>query len=356
LKHWRVLLVANYQIEYSIQLANALSEIADVVLPIWNRLVPDLMRLVDDRVTVFPLGSPGATIGQKLWDQHGIATLARHHKMDVVHFQNAYAWSVPWIPVTSTPTWVLTVHDPFPHVGLRDPLSFASIAAHLTRADSVIVLGRNQKKDFLTRFHFNSERVAVVPHGEFSFFTRYGPALREADETVLFIGRIAPYKGLDVFLKAASEIAAEFPNVGFRIVGEGDLTPYRALAASVPRLRITNRFVTSEEFLDAVARAAIVVAPYLESSQSGIVIAAQSLGRPVVASRVNGIMEDVLPGETGILVEPGDCEGLVEAVSSLLQNPSGMESMGKKAREWMKTERSWARIARQTLDVYEAVQ
>ena len=352
----QVTLVPNFQIEYSIQLANGLSELVDLTFVVWEKLAPEIMDLLDKRISVVRLGSPGDSIGPRIATEGRIYHFLRSHPSDVVHFQNAFVWRLPLLGVLGRKKSVVTIHDPAPHQGLPDPWSFLAIALSAARADALITLGPRQREVLLARFNLSRRLVFVIPHGEFSFFGRFSSAHSSDKLTILFIGRIASYKGLENFLEAIPLIAKQSPSARFRIVGTGDLDPYRALIRGLPNLEVENRRVSYEEMGREIEQAAIVVAPYLEASQSGVVIAAQSMGRPVVVSDVGGLRDDVIPGETAILVRPRDPKGLASAVTDLLRNPGLREAMGRRAREWMATARSWRAVARDTVAVYEVLE
>jgi len=218
-----------------------------------------------------------------------------------------------------------------------------------------VTLGPRQQEILLGRFDLDREEVFVIPHGEFSFFERFASEAPIDPPTVLFIGRIASYKGLEYFLRSVPRIAMKFPTTRFRIVGAGDIRPYRALLRDLPDLEVENTHVTMAQVAREIGRAAVVVAPYVEASQSGIVIAAQSLGRPVVVSDVGGLPDDIIPGETGLLVSPRDPQAIAEAVISVLEDRTLREKMGRRARQWMATSRSWKNVARDTVALYEAI-
>lgn len=351
----RVLLVANFQIEYTIQLANALSRSLDVTLALWDQLAPELGRLVDPRVFVVPLRSPGRFVGSKLASQLAVASLSRKLRPDVVHFQNAYAWGTPLIPIVAAGKWVVTVHDPLPHEGSPDVLSFPALAAQIPRSDGFVVMGAAQRRSFLSRFRVDPARVWVIPHGEFSFLRRYGLVPDPDSHTVLFFGRLSPYKGIDILLQAAAILRHVSPEIRFRIVGAGDLSRYSEQISGLTNLQVVNRFLSIGEIAEEIGRASLVVAPYNEASQSGVVIAAQSLGRPVIATRVGGMVEDVKDGETGLLVQPRDPGQLADAIRSLVGNQRTLATMGRKAEEFMLTERNWGAIAEKTIRLYEGV-
>src|SRR5712691_11029876 len=113
----RVTLVPNFQIEYSIQLANGLSDLVDVTLVMWDELGSDLVELLDRRVSLVRCGSPGNLIGPRAANEARISLFLRSHPCDVVHFQNAYVWRLPALAVLGKKKCVVTVHDPRPHPG-----------------------------------------------------------------------------------------------------------------------------------------------------------------------------------------------------------------------------------------------
>jgi len=351
----RVTLVPNFQLEYSIQLANGLTEFVDVTLVVWDGLAPELIGLVDRRVTLFRCGNPGQMVGQRIVNEARISLFLRADCCDVVHFQNAYIWRVPVLAALRRKKCVVTIHDPRPHFGLADPWSFLATAMHSIRADALVTLGPRQRELFLTRFNVEPRNVFVIPHGEFSFLNQFASESSSGEPTVLFIGRIAPYKGLDYFLRSIPRIAQRVPTSRFRIVGAGDIRPYRSLIQDATRLEIENVAVTVEQVAREIGRATVIVVPYVEASQSGVVVAAQSLGRPVVVSDVGGLSDDVLPDETAVLVRPKDPAAIADAVVSLLEDPKRREAMARRAKEWMTTSRSWRSIARSTVGLYEAL-
>jgi glycosyltransferase involved in cell wall biosynthesis len=351
----QVTLVPNFQMEYSVQLASGLADLADVTLVAWDSVAPEALSFVDPRVGLVRVGAPGERWWTRLMAQREIARWVSQHPSDVVHVQNAYAWNIPFLRALSRSALVVTVHDPFPHHGLPDPWSFPSIALHGLTADAFVVHGTAQLAQFTSRFDVDATKVYVIPHGDFSYYDRFVADAGTENRTILLIGRIAAYKGIGIFLRAAQAASRKSNALRFRIVGEGDLGPYKHLLSQVPNIEVENRSVTAREFAREISQAAIVVAPYIESSQSGVVIAAQSLGRPVIATRVGGLPEDMRAGETGLLVAPGDVKALGDAIAELMGDPDRRHVMGAKARTWMTAERSWKRIAIHTMALYEAV-
>ncbi len=90
-----------------------------------------------------------------------------------------------------------------------------------------------------------------------------------------------------------------------------------------------------------------VVCPYLDATQSGVVLTAYAFGKPVIATQVGGLPEYVHHGENP--------DALAEAIIYLLQNPEKRRQMKKAIQQLAETELSWSRIAEQTVKVYEKV-
>ncbi len=165
---------------------------------------------------------------------------------------------------------------------------------------------------------------------------------------LLFFGYVRPYKGLDDLLGAV----ALLPGVSLDVVGrfEEPSERYRRRARNLgvaDRVRFHEGYVPEEAVPRLFADADVLVAPYRQSSQSGVVHLAYSLGRPVVASLVGGLAEAVRDGETGALAPPRDPHALAAAISRALGAPPGAYDDGLRR---VLEERSWERYAALVLD------
>ena len=125
------------------------------------------------------------------------------------------------------------------------------------------------------------------------------------------------------------------------------------MMAHPERFEVHNEFVSRDLSADLFRRASVVVLPYTEASQSGVLAFAYTFGKPVVVTDVGSLPEVVDEGETGLVVPPKDTQALAEAVVSVLSNPEKRRAMGEKAYLKATTDLSWDRIAEQTMGVYE---
>jgi glycosyltransferase involved in cell wall biosynthesis len=145
-------------------------------------------------------------------------------------------------------------------------------------------------------------------------------------QVALFFGFVRPYKGVRHLLAAVPEIVARLPNFHLVIAGEFWVPPAELLEpldrlGVADRVLVANRYVPNEDVGLYFSAADVVVLPYVEASQSGVVTLAYAFGLPVVASRVGGLPDVVEDGVTGRLVPPGDPQALAAALIAVLGEP-----------------------------------
>ena len=165
-------------------------------------------------------------------------------------------------------------------------------------------------------------------------FTTMEPKLgagHEKRRRVVFAGRVVDPKGVDVLIRAASEVEGEFV-----ICGDGwRLGAMRKLARRMgvhERVRFTG-WLGSEDLAHELAEASVVAIPSVWPEPFGLVgIEALAAARPVVASATGGITDWLASGVNGLGVEPGDAAALARALRELLADPARQRSMGEAGR------------------------
>jgi glycosyltransferase involved in cell wall biosynthesis len=215
--------------------------------------------------------------------------------------------------------------------------------------DGLVVL-TNEGKQILLQKGFPENKILVVPHGVYDFFTKYSKGIPEKQE-ILFFGRIEPYKGIDILLEAARPLLDTNPDWRLQIAGGGDITPYRN-QLSHPQINVTNRFLSDEEVAGFMEQAAIVSLPYLSASQSGVIPTAFAFGKPVVATAVGGIPDMVQDRKTGLLIPPNDIHALRATLEELMHDHNLRKTLGTAGKEFAAAELSWDSIAVKHRDFY----
>src|SRR5450759_431597 len=216
-------------------------------------------------------------------------------------------------------------------------------------SDRIVCVSNAVAAQFSSRI--SREKICVLhngfPVGEFpevpparvmEFRQRYN---LDGNLLVGLVGRIKiGRKGQDVLLEAAATLKPRFPNVRFLFIG----SPFPGNEAHLDKLRtLINELALSDEVVctgdigdikAAYAALDISVQPsVMPEAFSGVVLESMVMGKPVVASRCGGTMEQIKDGVTGILVEPGNSQQLASALERLLSDSDLRLRLGSQGRE-----------------------
>jgi glycosyltransferase involved in cell wall biosynthesis len=160
-------------------------------------------------------------------------------------------------------------------------------------------------------------------------FDDANPLLAELpkDGFLLFVGMLSHGKGVDVLLRAYAEMGNQVPLV---LIGQQQLDFSATFPPNVHALQSWPHAAV----MSAWRRCSIALVPSIDlDAFPTVALEAMAMGRPVIASRIGGLSDIVVDGETGLLVPPGDCRALRDAIQSLLDDPMRREHMGALARQ-----------------------
>jgi glycosyltransferase involved in cell wall biosynthesis len=134
---------------------------------------------------------------------------------------------------------------------------------------------------------------------------------------LLCFGRLLPYKGLDLLAEALAQRPA---GIEVRVVGSGPETPALDALRACPGVTVENRWVPEAEIGSLLAWSDALILPYREASQSGVAAAAIAAGRPIIATRVGGLGEQLAAIPHAILCAP-DAANVAHAISQWCDSP-----------------------------------
>lgn len=282
----------------------------------------------------------------------------RHH--DVVHVEGTSPRAGAFLAVSGARAKLVTIHDPGAHPGestLRDTAGAWSTLALATR---VLFHSTDAARRACSRFGLQPRRTSTILLGSgelaAAFATGQPPGAR--DRSVLLSGRLSPYKGIEVLHRAAGILAARTSGVHFVVAGRP--VPRYSLPPP-PRLgngcSVEHRsgHVGNRELASMMQHTGCVVLPYVEASQSGVLLTAYAFGTPVVAARSGGLPEYVRDGHTGLLIPPGDPEALAGALERVLGDAEFRARLSGGIAEFLRKELSWPELARQTAAMYASM-
>ncbi|MGC8849385.1 MAG: glycosyltransferase [Candidatus Bathyarchaeia archaeon] len=242
----------------------------------------------------------------------------------------------------------------------------------ITLLSNAITVHSKLARDYLIhKYGIKKTKVFIIPHGVDSPLDEVaakGEDRSPHQETVLFFGFITPGKGVEVLLKAFSELPKALPNSKLLILGSYHPRLYKedpAFIGSIEekirelnlesKVLFENRFVSDQELQSCVQTADVIVFPYVDGSiigASGALSSCITFGKPVIATdipRFNGELEN---GVNSVLIKPNDEEALREALLKLLLNKRLRMKLGSNMKT-LSYNRSWRHIAMQLVKVYE---
>jgi glycosyltransferase involved in cell wall biosynthesis len=202
----------------------------------------------------------------------------------------------------------------------------------------------------------NKVRIQIIPNGV--DIHRFSTPKDRDWETphMLFVGRLVYQKGLDVLVQALGEIK-DLP-WQLKLVGDG---PHHSILESlVNELGIADRvefkgWLGSQALSHQYRDANLFVFPSRHEGMPNAVLEAMACGLPVIASNIAGNEELVVPGETGLLVQPEDPYAFQNALKILLPNPKLRKQMGLASRKRVEEHYTWDQVARQYLSLVQKI-
>lgn len=351
----RVALISVSFGEYCMRLANALSPRADVLLLMPRRVIGPYAKKLDGRVRLFAYQNP--RLRQPLRQVLSVRTVMREIRAfspDLVHYQGFHVWFDLALAAWRRYPLVYTVHDFRAHPGdkltQKTPFWLEMLARR--SADQIIVHSQHVEELLAKELGGTVKNIHRLPHIQLG--SEPVPVKFEEDENlILFFGRIWEYKGLEYLIRAEPLITSRVPQARILIAGQGeDFERYRRMMKNPEHFLIDNDYISEERTGEYFQRASVVVLPYIEASQSGVIPLAYSAGKPVVATEVGGLPEIVEDGRTGHLVPPRDVGQLADAVVRLLLDRNLRREMGIRGKEKIEAECSPEVVAQKTIDVY----
>ncbi|QKD84614.1 glycosyltransferase family 4 protein [Thermoleptolyngbya sichuanensis A183] len=346
--------------EYTVGLANGLANYVDLTLIHPEKISADCRKALDPRVKVRTFAKPRIRNPRNVFAMAEMMRLIREAQPDVLHVQETNDF---WYDLTlffnSMPPLVTTIHDVFRHPGDRDNVWGSEHTRRIAfyKSQALIVHANPLKEALVNQFRVPGDRISVLPHGEIgSFFQKWadGVHLPREPYTLLFFGRIWPYKGLKYLVEAMPLVAERFPDVRLIVAGRGEnLSQYFSGEPDPRQFEILNEFIPLKAVAGLFQRSTVAVLPYVESSQSGVAAVAFAMGTPVIASNIGGLAEMVNQGQDGLLVPPGDSRALADAIIRLLGDRALQERFATAGLARCQADLNWSNIAASTVEIYQ---
>lgn len=272
---------------------------------------------------------------------------------------------------------VFTAHNV--NAGLRDGVdSFVnrwSLGIQYQLLDHIFVHTDQMKQDLVRRFSVPEEKVTVIPFGinnsvpitELSTEeAKRRLGIRDSDRTLLFFGRIKPYKGLEYLVKAFETIAAQDNRYRLIVAGEPNKESLRYWqevqqlmggGAGSGRIIQHTRYISDDETEIYFEAADVLVLPYTQIFQSGVLFLSYSFGLPVIATDAGSLQNDILPGQTGYVCRACDEADLARTLVTYFESDlfKNLEKHRSRIKSFAQERNSWDDVSEKICRVYASL-
>jgi glycosyltransferase involved in cell wall biosynthesis len=268
---------------------------------------------------------------------------------------------------------VLTAHNV--NAGQRDGdddfMNRLTLRIQYLLSDHIFVHTEQMRKALQAGFNVPESKISVIPFGInntvpntalTSSEARQRLCLSESHKVVLFFGNIAPYKGLEYLVDAMAVLALKGADYRLIIAGRPkNCEPYweaiqRRLSSPQLRSCVIERIeyvpdVDTEIYFKA---ADVLVLPYVQVFQSGVLFLGYNFGLPVIASDVGSLREDVVEGRTGVVCKPRDSIDLAKEIEDYFASPlyQELEMRRREIQDFANERYSWTKVGDVTRAVY----
>jgi len=351
-----VILHISYLERYFTQMGHEVKVIAPA-----SRAIPDF----GDRF--IPIGRPRpipssgsiARVTVSLWLAPKIRAVLEQEKFDIIHFHE------PLMPMLCTSVLRLshtanvgTFHACHgkPGYNFARPIGKWILRRWFRKLDGKIAVSKPAVEYARENFpgYYN-----IIPNGvDVEHFSPDVSPIEEFDDgklNILFVSRLEKRKGLNYLLQAFKQVKEEVPNSRLIVVGPGTRLRRRYeryVARSGLKDVVFIGLVTYDELPRYYKTADVFCAPAIGSESFGIILLeAMAMGKPIVASSIEGYASVVSHGVDGLLVPPADKDQLAQALIALLNDKALRQEMGARGRI-KALEHSWERIARRVFAYY----
>jgi D-inositol-3-phosphate glycosyltransferase len=241
-------------------------------------------------------------------------------------------------------------------------------------ADHIFIHTERMKEELVGEFGIAAAKITVIPFGINNFApntslttaaAKQRLGISEGRRTILFFGRITPYKGLE-YLIAALRLLLEGGG-DYRLIIAGRLKDceeyWKAIRETFHqdeqsgRILVRAEYIPEEETEIYFKAADVLVLPYRDIYQSGVLFLGHSFGLPVIAADVGSLKDDIVQGKTGFVFKPQDPEDLANSIERYFASDlyADLGNRRRQIRDYSAARHSWTTVADITMSVYDGL-
>ncbi len=219
--------------------------------------------------------------------------------------------------------------------------------------NQTFITGSESARDDLLTVGLSSKRIHVIHHG----FTPWKRNLnaKKRPFSLVFLARISKDKGIEDAIEVVERISKKYKNVHLTVIGKSESEQYQSHIISLIKKKKLERhctivgFVTENEKFSILSKTKLLIHPSIKEGWGLNVIEANSVGTPAIGYRVAGLVDSIVDGKTGKLVDQ-DAESLYKGTLSLLEDDVTYKKLSQEAILWSK-KFSWEEAGKKSYDL-----
>lgn len=276
----------------------------------------------------------------------------RDNRIQVVDSTMGHLWSRFTVPAVLKSGAMLlnTVHDAVLHPGEQGGLK-SWFYQPFKAAHAYIALSNYVGQQLSDVYAIAPDKISVIPLGPLSDPVTQipvGPS-GAGPLRLLFFGRILRYKGLERLIEAYGILRAEGQQVSLQITGSGDMRDVIAAVTALPDITVNNKWVPEDKMESVFSGTDVIVLPYLESSQSGVIASAFATGVPAIGTPIGGLPEQITHGVNGLVAADTSPAALACEIRKLAGDGALLAKLRDGAIRTAQQQFSWDKISDEIL-------
>lgn len=258
----------------------------------------------------------------------------RSTEADVVVTSMPALWQAPFAATAKAMgiPYVASVHDVEMHLGEKSWIAAAAVGLESRLASSFVFYSGESARLAQGLRRYRGKKRISVRHGPLVDVSSIPRAYSESDLFKIgIVGRIHQYKGVELGVDAVDELRSRGVSCSLEVWGSGDPEILERLRDR-DGIELHEGWIDDDQLAEIVQRFDVLLIPYLEASQSGVVSLAQSVGLPVVVTPVGALPEQVGETSCGVIADSVDAGAIADALLTLANDAERRVSLGENGR------------------------
>ena len=294
-----------------------------------------------------------------------LVNIVKREKIDIVHSQGGRADFFARIVarLAKVPVLISTIQMPVEGYDVNPVKKSVYVALDRLSerfVDKFIVVSKSLGQALIQKHKITPDKLVLIYNGiEVDEYRPNGKEVRrefgleDGVPVIGAIGRLVWQKGFNYFIEAIPEIVRHMPDAKFLLVGDGPLR--ERLEALSEELKVRDNVIFTgfrSDIKEILSTVDLLVVPSLLEGFPMVTLEAMAMAKPIVATNIDGITEQITDGVNGILIPPKDPSALAKTVVRVLNDKEFARSIGLLARKKVEQEFSVEKMVAETEEVY----